>query len=321
MSDLKLKVIEAHAETDLIRHVELASPDGAVLPAFTPGAHIKIRLPDESYRHYSLISTSVVPSATRSPMSYRLGVRLEEASKGGSLYMHALKVGDTVAAAQPTNDFPLVPSDRTIVLLAGGIGVTPIMTMAATMRSKGYPFRFIYAGRSRSQLAFLREVETISGTALQVHADDEAGRVYDVRGLMASLTDREPLYLCGPTPMLQSARDAARDLGWQTGRLRFEVFVAPAAQSGDAPFEVVLKSTGQTFAVPKGKTILEVLEAAGADPLHDCRRGECGVCQVAVVEGTPDHRDYVLSDTERAGGKVMQICISRSRTPRLVIDL
>lgn len=320
-TDLKLKVVATHAETPLVRAIELAATDGAPLPGFAPGSHIKVRLPEGGERHYSLVNWSLMPSASREPRAYHLGVRLEEASKGGSRYMHALQPGDIVTASAPANNFHLIPTDKTIVLLAGGIGVTPIISMAAALKSQGHPFRFVYAGRSRGQLAFLQEIEALAGITLQVHADDEAGRFFDVAALMASFADREPLYLCGPTPMIDAARAAAKRLDWAPGRLNFEVFSAPVQQAGDGAFEVVVKGTGQSFQVPVGKTILDVLLEAGLDPLHDCKRGECGVCQVGVVEGTPDHRDFILTDAERESGKTMQICISRSKSARLVLDL
>lgn len=321
MRELRLQVAATHVETPLIRAIELTSADGLPLPGYAAGSHIKVRLPNGDTRSYSLVDFALLPGATISPKSYRLGVRLEEASKGGSRYMHALEVGDIVTAAPPENNFPLIPTDKTVVLLAGGIGVTPMIAMAAVLASQDHPFRLIYCGRTRSQLAFLPEIGKLAGRSLEVHADDEAGRVFDVKGLMASLGPREPLYLCGPMPMLDAARAAAKRLDWAPGRLNFEVFTPPAAQSSDGAFEVVVKSTGRSFQVPPGKTILEVLIEAGVDPLHDCRRGECGVCQTGVVAGEPDHRDFILTDTERSGGKVMQICISRSRSPKLVLDL
>ena len=126
-------------------------------------------------------------------------------------------------------------------------------------------------------------------------------------------------YLKPPAPTRTVA--AAKRLGWPKGRLHFEIFAASAPAPGDQPFEVVLKNSGKSYNVPGDKTILDVLIEAGEDPLHDCKRGECGICQVGVIEGTPDHRDYILSDAEKASGKMMQICISRSKTPRLVLDL
>lgn len=318
---LKLTVTDVVARTPIVREIVLARPDGGPLPSWEPGAHVKILLPQGGDRSYSLINATPAPGATTRPHAYRLGVRLETPSTGGSAYMHDLKPGDTVAVAPPQNNFPLEPAEGPIVLVAGGIGVTPILSMAAELAAAGHPFRFHFAGRRRADLAFLAEVEAVAGPALAVHADDEAGGFFDVKGLMAGLGPSEQLYLCGPLPMIEAARDAAKALGWRDGRLRFEIFAAVTPKAGDGAFEVVLKSSGKSFTVPPDKTILDVLIEAGEDPLHDCRRGDCGICQVGVVEGEPDHRDFILTESERASNTLMQICISRSKTPRLVLDL
>jgi vanillate O-demethylase ferredoxin subunit len=247
-------------------------------------------------------------------------VRLEDPSQGGSKFMHALKVGDTVSVTTPRNNFPLEPTSKPVVLLAGGIGVTPVLSMATTLAASERPYRFIYAGRTRDQLAFLGECEALCSGRLTIHTDDASG-LFDVKGLMASLSADEPLYLCGPKPMIDTAIQSTKDLGWADGRLRFEIFATAAPVAGDQSFEVVLNNSGKTFRIPPDKTILGVLIEAGEDPMHDCQRGDCGICQVGVIEGTPDHRDYILTDAEKAGGKVMQICVSRSKSPRLVLDL
>lgn len=317
---LDLTVTDIRAETPLIRAIRLERPHAEPLPSWEAGAHIKVKLPSGDERSYSLINTSRDPSATTRPKSWRLGVRREDPSQGGSTFMHGLKVGDTLSVLPPANNFRLEPSPKAPVLLAGGIGVTPVISMAAEMEASGRDYRFIYAGRARDQLAFLSEVEGLSANRLTVHTDDAAG-IFDVKSLMASLTGGEPFYCCGPTPMIDAAIAAAKELGWAPGRLHFEIFTSTPPLAGDQTFEVVLKSTGESFLIPPGKSILDTLIEAGKDPMHDCKRGDCGICQVAVVEGVPDHRDYILSDAEKAEGKLMQICVSRSRTPRLVIDL
>jgi len=315
-----LVVTATSAETAQIRSIRLARPHGEPLPSWEAGAHVKVRLPDGDERHYSLVNDSTDPAATTRPHAYRLGVRLEEASRGGSRFMHSLQAGDTVRVSAPANNFPLEPSTRPIVLVAGGIGITPLISMAARLTASGGRFRMIYAGRSKGHLAFVREVEAVTAGHLTLHTDDRSG-LLDVNGLMESLNDDEPLYLCGPLPMIDTAIAAAKRLNWSKGRLHFEIFAASTPAPSDQPFEVVLKTSGKSYNVPADKTILDVLIAAGEDLLHDCKRGECGICQVGVIEGIPDHRDYILSEAERASGKMMQICISRSKTPRLVLDL
>jgi ferredoxin-NADP reductase len=315
-----LTVTEVRQETQLIRAIRLARPHDEPLPSWAAGAHIKVHLPQGDERSYSLVNASVEACANTHPRSYLLGVRLEQPSQGGSAYMHALKPGDVIAASAPSNNFPLEATTQPVILLAGGIGVTPLVSMAAELAARTHPFRFYYAGRARDQLAFLPAIENLVGEKLAIHADDASG-LFDVAGLMRSLKDDEPLYCCGPLPMIELAIATAKQLGWSDGRLHFEIFTAATPRAGDQAFVVVLKSTGESFHIPAGKSILDVLIAAGKDPMHDCKRGDCGICQVGVIEGVPDHRDFILSDSEKAAGKMMQICVSRSKTPRLVLDL
>ena len=198
--------------------------------------------------------------------------------------------------------------------------MTPLIAMARDLRAAGRPFSFIYAGRSRAEMAFLEEVARLAEGRLVVHADDEAGGVFDLarflRGAQAA-----HVYLCGPTPMIEAAIALSRELDWPQGRLRFEVFASPTQKSGDGSFEVELKSSGRICQVPPGKTILDVLIEAGEDPLHDCKRGDCGICQVGVLAGEVDHRDFILTDSEKASNAVMQICVSRAKSKRLTLDL
>jgi ferredoxin-NADP reductase len=317
---LDLVVTEVRQETPLIRTIRLARAHDEPLPSWEAGAHIKVHIPQSDERSYSLINVSADPSANSEPRSYLLGVRLEQPSQGGSAFMHSLKQGDVIAASVPSNNFPLAATGKPVILLAGGIGVTPLVSMAAQLTAQARPFRFYYAGRSRDQLALLPVIEGLAGDRLSIHTDDVAG-LFNVVSLMKSLNDDELLYCCGPTPMIELSIKTAKELGWREGRLHFEIFAAAQPKAGDRAFEVVLKSTGESFHIPAGKSILDVLIDAGKDPMHDCKRGDCGICQVGVIEGVPDHRDFILTDGEKAAGKMMQICVSRSKTPRLVLDL
>ena len=317
---LDLIVTEVREETPLIRAIRLAPTRDRSLPSWEAGAHIKVNLPQGDERSYSLVNASTDPSANTNPRSYLLGVRLEEPSQGGSVFMHALKPGDVISVSAPSNNFPLAATEKPVILLAGGIGVTPLVSMAAELTARGHPFRFYYAWRSRMHLGFLPVIEGLVGDKLAIHADDTSG-LFDVVGLMTSLKDDELLYCCGPMPMIELAIKTAKQLGWRDGRLHFEIFTPPQPKAGDQAFEVVLKSSGESFHIPAGKSILDVLIEAGKDPLHDCKRGDCGICQVEVIEGVPDHRDFILTDSQKAAGKLMQICVSRSKTPRLVLDL
>jgi ferredoxin-NADP reductase len=322
--ELEVDVREVRAEAPLIRSLRLGRPDGSPLPSFTPGAHIKVWLPAlaDDPRHYSLINLEPARGAIRSPEHYRIAVRLDEAGRGGSRAMHALHPGERLRISAPIDGFSLVPGTGPVVLLAGGIGVTPLLSMAAALKAQGRPFSAVYCGRSRSQLAFAEELSSLAGSdGLTLHCDDEAGRLFDVAALIERLPADASVYVCGPTPMIEAAIKEGARRGFGSDRVRFELFQAAAPKASDGAFEVELKHSGRVFTVPPGRSILDVLMDGGEEPLHDCRRGDCGVCQVGVLEGEVDHRDFVLSEAERASNKVMQICVSRAKSPRLVLDL
>ncbi len=325
MQALELVVSDIRAETPLVRSLTLRAADGGTLPAFTAGAHLQVSIPGLTDRRcYSLVSFDRAPESFVAPDAYRLGVRLEAESGGGSRYMHTLKPGDRLTARGPKNDFPLHPAEPDelpVVLLAGGIGITPIAAMAAALAAAKRPYALHYSGRSLDQLAFLAELDRLAGPALTLHADDQAAMRLDVGRLLDGLDRRQHLYVCGPKGMIDAVIEGAKARGWADQRVHFELFTAAAPQAGDRPFELELRQSGLLLQVPADKTMLEVMEAAGCDPMYDCKRGECGVCTATVLEGEPDHRDYFLSDAEKAGGKLIQICISRAKSARLVLDL
>jgi ferredoxin-NADP reductase len=319
----ELVVLEVRQETPLIRSLYLGDSDRGPLVGFAPGDHVKVWLPivpDE--RHYSLINTDPSADTTAAPTRYHIAVRLDDGGRGGSQAMHGLQPGDWLRVSAPIHGFPLEPRSGPLLLLAGGIGVTPLLSMAAALRGQGKPFWVRYCGRSRDQLAFADALQSLAGPEnFAVHCDDEAGCVLDVPGLFDELAPDAMIYVCGPAPMIEAviAESARRDL--DRDRVRFELFQAAAPKSGDQAFEVELRKSGKIFTIPPGQSILDVLLAAGEDPLHDCKRGDCGICQVEVLEGEVDHRDFVLSEAERAANNVMQVCVSRAKTPRLVLDL
>lgn len=326
VTPLTLRVAHTRQLSPLIRLLCLQAEDGAALPGYTPGAHIqvRVRLADgrEDWRHYSLIELTGQEQARKTPASYTIAVRLEEAGRGGSRFMHeGLQEGSVVRVLPPRNDFPMHDGAPGAVLAAGGIGVTPLASMAAARRAAGQPVRMVYAGRQRSQMAFLDELQSLLGDALEVHADDERGAALDAQALVAACAADEHLYVCGPQVMLDAVLAAAQAQGMARERVHFELFAAPVAEAGDGAFEIVLAQSGQTLTVQAGQTILDCLLANGHDPMFDCQRGECGVCAVDVLEGEVDHRDYVLSPSEKDSNKVIQICISRAKSPRLVLDM
>ncbi len=321
MPDLRLVVKQSEAATPLIKMITLAAADGNPLPDYSAGSHIRVQLPDGTDRPYSLVNTEPSSSATQAPQTYRLGVRLEEDSAGGSKYMHGLSAGDEIVTSEPLNQFGLTDDTADIVLVAGGIGITPILSMASELKAATRPFKFHYAGRSRSALAFVDPLTAVCGDALTIHCDDEPDTAINLDALVDALQPGNHVYVCGPRGMIEAVRERAHARGFDKDHVHFELFSKHDEQVEGGAFEVEISSTGQVFTVPPHRTIIEVLEEAGIDLIYDCQRGDCGICQTAVLDGIPDHRDVILTDDERAENNVMQICVSRAKSDRLVLDL
>jgi ferredoxin-NADP reductase len=327
LSTLQVRVAEALELNPLIRSFRLVALDGAPLPGFSAGAHIRVQVepvagavPD--WRHYSLVNFAPEGSATEAPAEYLIAVRKEESGRGGSRFMHErVKQGDLLTIELPKNDFPLHTGPGGTVLLAGGIGVTPLASMAARRRAEGLPVQLHYAGRSRELLAFLPQLQALLGDDLHLHADVEHGGPFEIDLMLDRIPAGDRLYVCGPKPMLDAVLARTQARGWAHDRVHFELFTTPVVEEGDHAFEVELAQSGQRFTVPADQSILDCLIEHGCDPMYDCKRGECGVCETAVIEGEIDHRDYVLTAREKSLGQVMQICISRAKGPRLVLDI
>lgn len=324
---LPMRVAEAQTLNPLIRMLRLSAADGGPLPAWSPGAHIKVQvtLPDggQDWRQYSLIDLEGKAGGVGfAPDHYLIAVRREDEGRGGSRFMHqGLQAGDALLVEAPKNDFAMHECSGKTLLLAGGIGITPMASMAAHCVATRRPVELHYAGRSRAFMAFLPELQALLGQALQVHADDEsAGAGFDIAALLDGCADQDQLYVCGPKPLLDSVLAQTQARGWSHDRVHFELFTAPQVEAGDHEFEVELVQSGKTFMVPVGKTILDCMIEQGCDPMFDCNRGECGVCAMPVIEGEIDHRDYVLTQRERDAGNVIQVCVSRAKGARLVID-
>lgn len=303
--------------TERIAEFRIQAADGTALPPFEPGAHIRVSLPGGGDRAYSLIRTEPLEEYLS---EYLIAVQLEPEGEGGSHYMHGLKPGDRIDFAAPKNDFPLDLS-APAVLLAGGIGVTPLISMAARLIEAGLEFDFHYAARSAALMAYPEALAERFGPRFYTHFDDQPENALDMDTVIASVGNDRHLYICGPRGLIDAAKARAEAAGIPAARIHIELFDNAAQQEGDTEFEIELASTGQVFTVAPDQSIIEALEAGGVDVLYDCQRGDCGICQCEVISGTPDHRDVVLSEDERASGKVMQICVSRAKSPRLVLDL
>lgn len=322
---LTLCVSDACMLTADIRQLRLC-PDiaGQTLPAFTAGAHISlaVRLPDGKidWREYSLVALD--DAAATHPAEYRIAVRKESPGRGGSQFVHdQIRLGDLLQVRAPRNQFPMDASADRAVLIAGGIGVTPIASMAAHCKHIGRPVSVYYAGRSRSSMAYVDELQALLGDDLHLHADDEAGKPLDLNALFASLGANDHIYFCGPVPMIDAILAMAEKQGWPRNQVHFELFNAPAAEEGDHAFEVELAQSGKTLTIPADKSILDVLIEEGFDPLYDCKRGECGVCACDVLSGEIDHRDYILTAREKDAGNIMHTCVSRAKGNKLVLDM
>jgi vanillate O-demethylase ferredoxin subunit len=327
-ANLSIQTLKVEAIDSLSPHIKqfrLRALDGAVLPQFEPGDHIQVKVVlgegKTDWRHYSLIHLTPIGVGSGAPDSYRIAVNLEPEGRGGSRFMHSqLAVGDRLEVRGPFHEFPLDTSAPRVVLLAGGIGITPLAGMAAHLVAQGRAVTLHYAGRNPESMAFVADLKPWLGESLRCHADSVAGKRINLDAVLDDCGHADPLYVCGPRAMLDSVLQASRARGWTEGRVHFELFSA-AQPAGAAAFEVHLHQSGRCFSVPAHQSILDVLIEQGCDPLFDCRRGECGVCVVPVLDGRPDHRDYALTEREKADGKLIQICVSRSHSPRLVLDV
>ena len=308
-------VREVIDEAEGIRRFVLADPRGCDLPKWTPGAHVDL-VAGGWRRKYSLCGEA----AERATLS--VTIQREEHGEGGSKHFHdAVRPGDVIHMAGPKNHFPLDESAESYVLVAGGIGITPILAMADRLRALGRPYRLHYCGASRRRMALLDRVIRDHGTAAMLHVKDEGTRM-DMREALADIGPGRQVYACGPDRMLEELQDLARD--WPEGALHFEYFSTGGGgldPEREHAFEVVLADSELTVTVPPDRTVHEVLTAAGIDVPKDCGEGLCGTCEARVIEGEVDHRDRVLSRAERAAGERMMTCCSRARGRRLVLAL
>jgi cytochrome P450/ferredoxin-NADP reductase len=290
-----------------LRHV-----DGEALPPWDPGAHVDLILDEAATRQYSLCGD---PGSNL----WRLGILRDANGSGGSLHVHdKLQQGDLVRVRGPRNNFPLVESPR-YLFIAGGIGITPMIPMIRAAEAAGAEWQLVYGGRQRSSMAFLDELAAY-GDRVLVHPQDEFG-LLDLAGLLGQPQPDTLVYCCGPEPLLAAVEASCVD--WPKRSLHVERFVAKALTEPvlREPFEVHLAQSNLTLTVPPEQSILSAVEEAGVDVLSSCAEGTCGTCETPVLEGLPDHRDSILDEEEREAGDCMMICVSRSCTKRLVLDL
>lgn len=305
-------------EAQDIISIELRPVDGGEFPAFKAGSHIDLHLPNGLVRSYSLSNDS------SERHRYVVGVLRDRASRGGSCYVHeTLRVGLLIPISEPRNHFALEEGAVHSVLVAGGIGITPMLCMARRLVSLGRSFEMLYFARERKSSAFLAELQDL-GMPLHLHFDAEAGGPPDLRDLLAHHTPDAGLhhYACGPTPMLDAFEKFCSELGHTNAHIeRFTPVEVKASTDALANYMVELKRSSRFIEISSEKSLLDTLLEAGVDVEHSCCEGVCGSCETRVLEGVPDHRDSVLSPKEKASNKVMMVCVSGCKSERLVLDI
>jgi ferredoxin-NADP reductase len=308
-----VRVAGKRTAADGVVTLALEAPDGGRLPDWTPGAHIDLILPHGVTRQYSLCGDRW------DAHSYRIGVLRERDGRGGSAYVHdRLAPGDVVGIGGPRNNFPLLPATE-YRFIAGGIGITPLLPMIRQAELVGAGWRLLYGGRTRTSMAFLDELGH-HGDRVEVVPQDERG-LLDIAAFLGEPRDGLQVYCCGPASLLTALATVTE--AWPAHSVHIERFVARELGSparNDA-FTVVLATSKRIVTVSPQQTVLDAVRRAGVDVLSSCRQGTCGTCETGVLEGQPDHRDSILDDVERTAGDCMFLCVSRSRTDRLVLDL
>lgn len=298
--------------TPLIREYVLKPVSDARLPAADPGAHIAVKTPSGAWRQYSLVDP------TEAPDHYRIAVKREAAGRGGSASIHeGWSTGTAVTIQPPSNDFAVGDAPK-YLLIAGGIGVTPIYSMAQALVGDGADVRMIYCTRSLVDTAYGSELEALLGDRLTLHHDGgDLDQVYDFWDHFAE-PQMMHVYCCGPGPLMEEIGDISGH--WPEGRVNFEDFVGiEAAREDDTAFEIRLEKSGTTLEVPSDRSILETLREVGKIVPSSCESGTCGTCKCGLVSGDVDHRDMVLMDEEKTDHII--ICVSRAKAGALVIDL
>jgi ferredoxin-NADP reductase len=288
--------------------------DGSDVPPFTAGAHVDVNLPNGTIRQYS------IASAQQDRSRYLLGVKLETNGRGGSRFLHEqVRVGSVLKIGVPRNHFPLNENATSSVLIAGGIGITPMLCMSERLRTLGRDFRLHYAVRVRTE-ALLTHIDE-DDECIHLHVDAEQdGRFVDIGAIVAAAPADAELYCCGPAPMLDAFEQACA--GRPPAHVHIERFSAPDnLAAADGSYTVELAKSKRSITVQAGQTLLQALQAAGLTIKVSCEQGICGTCETRVLAGTPDHRDMILSDEEKASNETMMVCCSGSLGPTLVLDL
>jgi len=315
---IEVRVKRISHEAENINSYELMAPTGGDLPPFTAGGHVDLHLSNGMIRSYSLVNDQ---SERR---RYVVAVNKDGAGRGGSRFVHDnIRAGDLITISHPRNNFALHEEAEHSVLIAGGIGITPLLSMARRLEALGRSWELFYAARTRQAAAFLDEINNIRPNVhLNLHTDfddDRSGRIFDLAAIVNNAPGPAHLYCCGPLPMLEAFKAAAAKR--PINHVHVEYFQTKAGPARDGRFEVKLARSNRTIAVEPGKTILDALLDAGVSANYACTEGVCGTCETRVLEGMPDHRDQFLNQEEKAANKTIMICCSGSKSDTLVLDL
>lgn len=298
------------------------------MPRYEPGSHIELHTDSPRsgpiVRHYSLLGGAGLEADPAN--RYRIAVQREDRQRGSAHIHDTFQIGTHLQISRPKNNFMLGRRDPKVLLIAGGIGITPIYSMLRSLVKRGCNFSMLYAGRRLEDMALIEEVRQLAGDRLTVHlshpsGDDGPATHPDLTALLASQDKGTHVYVCGPAPMVDAIYSNAARIGWPPSQLHSELFsVGPSGN--EVEFDVELAKTGRRIRVGRDTTILDALLTAGIPALHDCRRGECGLCPMPILEadGPIDHRDRYLTQDEKTSGKTLCICVSRTRGKTLVLN-
>ncbi len=315
---LEVQVIAKRLRSQNVVSVDLSAMDGSELPEFEAGAHIDLHLQNGLVRQYSLF---------HSPMNrdcYQIAVQLSVDSRGGSDWVHRqLQVGDVISISEPKNIFRLEPQAEQHLLFAGGIGITPLLSMAEVLNESGQQFELHYSAKSKAQAAFFNEIsDTNWANQAQFYFSDQGQRI-DADDIFASLDPGAHVYVCGPERYIDYIIEAAANAGWPESQVHREFFQAPTLshENENSAFELHLSLSGLTLDVPADSTVLDVLTKAGIDVPYSCEQGVCGTCITPVLDGVPEHRDQYLTNEEKSCNREFLPCCSRSKTPSLTIEI
>lgn len=305
-----VRVAERTQVAEGVVQLDLVAVEGCALPRWEPGAHIDLCGPKGLVRQYSLCGVPGDPA-------WRVAVLRVPDGRGGSAWAHSVKPGDELDVRGPRNHFPLPVADDHL-LIAGGIGITPLLPMARALAERDATWRVVYGGRSRASMAYVDTLRELAGDRLCVVPEDELGLI-DLRAELGEPVPGRHVHCCGPEPLLAAVEEL---LAGRPEVLHLERFAPaePVDRTGEA-FEVEIASSGARVTVAAGQSIIDALEGVGIQVEHSCREGTCGTCETGVLAGVPDHRDSILSDEERAANDCMMLCVGRCREGPLVLDL